>query len=150
MKDFDQEFLQHDDALTFRVRGEVFQMVYVRPEVLAEWEDQRATELAEARAQMGDDPDAIVTVNAAQQSIDRFDQRIKSFLRDEDKPRWDELRAREKDAVPYVQLREIVNWMVEVQSSRPTETPSPSGAGRGRTGRSSTARSRSQEATRAA
>ena len=147
MKDFDAEILQGEEALTFKVRGELFQMVYVRPEVLAEWEDARATELAEAQESLKDDPDAIVAVNAAQQSIDRFDQRIKSFLRPEDRERWDALRAREADAIPYVQMREIVNWMVEVQSSRPTETPSPLGAGRGRTGRSSSARSRSQAAT---
>ena len=81
MKDFD-DLLAHDDDLTFRVRGEVFQMVYVRPEVLAEWEDKRATELAEARAAARDgDESAEDVANAAQLSVERFDQRVKSFLR---------------------------------------------------------------------
>lgn len=124
-KNFD-ELLQQD--LTFIVRGETFRMEYVQPEVLAAWEDEES-------AQLESDEDEKKT---AQASIDRLDERIASFLPDGEKDRWKELRARKDGAVPFVQLREIVRWMVEVQSERPTETPSPSGAGRGRTARSST------------
>lgn len=132
-KNFD-EMLEQD--LSFVVRGETFRMEYVRPEVLAAWEDVEMVELR------GDDPGQ----KTAQHTIDRLDERILSFLPVSEQERWREMRAREEGAVAFVQLRELVRWMVEVQTERPTETPSPSGGGRGRTGRSSTGNASSQEA----
>lgn len=126
-RNFD-ELLQDD--LSFVVRGQTFTMRYVRPEVLAEWEDMEEEENDTAAA-----------------SVQRLDGRICAFLTPEDAERWKELRAREEDAIPFVQIRELVRWMVETQSHRPTETPSPSEPGRGGTARRSTVRPPSREAT---
>lgn len=116
VKNFDEE-IQQD--LTFQVGGEQFSMRYVRPEVLASWEDEDI----EAKSD---------------ELLKRQDIRIKEFLGDEaQRERWDKLREREENAVPMVQVNEILRWMVEVQTSRPTTPPSPSVPGRGRTARTS-------------
>lgn len=124
------------DDLTFVVQDELFRMQYVRPEVLAAWEDKEDADLEAGAADAA----------SAQTAINRLDQRIESFLVEGDVERWRTLRAREDQAVPFVQLREIVRWMVETQSERPTVTPSASAGGRGRTGASSTAKSPSRAA----
>lgn len=117
MKNFDEEALEQD--LTFQVGGEVFQMRYVRPEVLAAWEDEAIDEKSE-------------------ELLKRQDERILAFLSDkESRDRWVALREREENAVPMVQVNELLRWMVEVQTSRPTTPPSPSVAGPGKRGRSS-------------
>lgn len=126
-KNFD-ELIASD--LSFIVRGETFRMEYVRPEVLAAWEDEEEVVLD------ADEPDK----KTAAAALERLDARICSFLSEDEAKRWRALREREDGAVPYVQLREIVRWMVEVQSERPTETPSGSAGGRGRTVPSSGAR----------
>lgn len=125
-----------DSDLTFIVQEELFRMQYVRPEVLAAWEDEEDEAIESA----------VADAKTAQAAIDRLDRRVSSFLVEEDRERWRTLRAREDKAVPFVQLREIVRWMVETQSERPTETLSASAAGRGRTGASSTAKSPSRAA----
>ncbi len=144
MRNFDEILA---DDLSFEVGGETFTMVYVRPEVLAEYEDERAEELHRLRVEAKESGDEFYIPNDAADTLERLDRRIKSFLRPEDHKRWDELRARTEKAVPYAALTEIERWMVETQSVRPTETPSPSGGGRGSTARSSSARPRSREAT---
>jgi len=116
------------DDLEFVVRGETFRMAYVRPEVLAEWEDEEDADESAAAA------------------VTRLDKRVLAFMHPDDRDRWTLLRAREEAPVPFVQLREILRWMVETQSNRPTETPSVSAGGRGRTAASSSARSSSREA----
>lgn len=113
MRNFD-DLLEED--LSFQVRGEHLKMRYVRPEVLAAWEDDPIDE----------------------KSIDllkRQDERIMLMLNGDDgsAKRWQELRAREENALPMVQLNELLRWMIEVQTSRPTNSPSPSVAGRGKT-----------------
>lgn len=118
MKDFDAELLTED--LTFKIGGEVFQMHYVRPEVLASWGDES----------IEGDSDSL---------LKKQDERILSFLQQKDHERYMGLRAREEEAVPMVQINELLNWMVEVQTSRPTPAPSPSASGRGKTARSSSA-----------
>lgn len=126
-RDFDEMKL---DDMTFVVAGETFTMVYVRPEVLVQWEDEEDGE-----------------AETAQRAVDRIDDRIVSFLDADDRARWAALRQREDNPVAFVQMREIVRWMVETQSHRPTETPSASADGRGATAATSTAKSRSREAT---
>ena len=117
MKNFDTEVLVED--LSFQVGGETFTMRYVRPEVLAAWEDEDIETKSE-------------------DLLKKQDERIKQFLGDEEQGvKWDKLRTREDNAVPMVQVNEILRWMVEVQTSRPTTPPSPSVPGRGRTARSS-------------
>lgn len=113
MRNFD-EILEQD--LEFQIGGETFKMRYVRPEVLAAWEDEPIDE----------------------KSVDllkRQDERIMQMLNGDDgsRDRWKGLREREEGALPMVQLNELLRWMIEVQTSRPTNTPSPSAPGRGRT-----------------
>lgn len=152
MRNFDQEILRPAEDLTFQIGGETFTMMYVRPEVMAEYEDERAEEIQRLREEQkqaeADGGDGFVYIpNDAAQTIERLDRRIKSFLRAEDHGRWDALRARTEAPVPYAQLVELERWMVQTQTVRPTQTPSPSAGGRGRTGRSSSARQSSPEAT---
>lgn len=116
-QNFDEQF---QDDMQFIVGGETFTMQWVRPEVLAQWEDEEAAETEEPVS--------------AQAAVERMDQRVMSFLIPADRDRWKALRAREENAVPFSQLRTVVRWMVERQSERPTTAPSPSAGGRGRTG----------------
>lgn len=117
-KDFDSDVEQD---LSFTIGGETFKMRYVRPEVLAKWEDEPLEDKSE-------------------DVLKRQDARIVEFLEGEDAAeRWAKLRARENDAVPLVKINDLLTWMVEVQTSRPTKPPSPSAVGRGRTAPSSRA-----------
>lgn len=152
MRNFDDDLL---DDLTFVIGGETFTMEYQRPEVLAEYEDARAANLLrireEAKAAEASGEEYIIE-NDAQQTLDDLDRRIKSMLRETDHKRWDELRARtpqDGHVVPYMQIKELERWMVEVQTVRPTVTPSRSAPGRGSTVRSSTVKPPSREAVAA-
>lgn len=120
MRDFDSELLEDD--LSFQIGGEVFKMRYVRPEVLASWEDEGINDNSE-------------------DLLKKQDERIGAFLAsDEDRKRWITLREREDNAVPMVQVNEVLRWMVEVQTSRPTTPPSPSASGPGKPVRTSGAK----------
>lgn len=120
MRDFDQE-LEKD--LSFKIRGETFTMRYVRPEVLQSWENENIEGANEADA------------------LKVLDERVLFFLdqNGDNAERWKALRARESDPVTLGQLTGLIEWMVEVQSGRPTIPPSPSASGRGRTAASSKA-----------
>lgn len=112
MKDFDQEL---DQDLSFTVQGQNFQMRYVRPEVLASWEDEPEDAKSE-------------------EVLKRQDERVLLFLATEDdRKRWTALRADTENAMPLVKMNEVIRWMVEVQATRPTNQPSPSAVGRGKT-----------------
>ena len=90
-------------------------MRWVRPEVLAAWDEEPLEE-------------------KSQEVLKRQDERIKSFLAsDEERERWAKLREREDNAIPLVKFNELLRWMVEIQTARPTNPPSPSGGGRGKT-----------------
>lgn len=118
MKDFDSELLEQD--LSFKIGGETFKMRYVRPEVLAAWEDEPIDEKSD-------------------ELLKRQDERIMAFLNGEDnsRDRYLKLRSRENDAVPMVQVNELLRWMIEVQTSRPTTQPSLSAVGPGKRARTS-------------
>lgn len=102
-----------EDDLTFILGGETFHMVYVRPEVLAAWEDDPSDE-------------------KAADALKRLDERIKLFLPADERDRYDAVRAREDRPISMSQIQALATWAVEVQSGRPTETPSRSAPGRGR------------------
>lgn len=111
-KNFDSDF---DQDLEFTIGGENFKMRFVRPEVLAAWDD-------EVDSEKSDD------------ALKRIDSRICAFLAsDDDRDRWMKLRADEDAALPLAKINDLLTWMVEVQTSRPTIQPSPSVAGRGKT-----------------
>lgn len=116
-RDFD-ELLAKDR--TFIVRGETFSFVDASPEILTSFD----------ASMNGDDQDE----NAVWKLMDA---QIMLFLRDSDRERWQKLRAREEEPVTIAQLTEILTWLMEQQTGRPTEAPSPSEAGRGRTAASS-------------
>ena len=118
-KNFDSD---KSEDLEFVVAGENFKMKYVRPEVLAAWEDEE-------------------DANKSEDALKQMDARIKLFLDDANGAleRWDKLRAREDNPVTMGQINDILLWMVEVQSGRPTIVPSPSATGRGKTAASSKA-----------
>jgi hypothetical protein len=118
-RNFDEE---RQKDLDFIIRGEKFRMKMVRPEVIGAWEDEPTPE----------------------KSIDALaytSNRIKDFIENSDgsHDRWEALRAREDDPISMGELNELLIWMVEVQSARPTRQPSPSSSGRGRTAASSKA-----------
>lgn len=116
-KNFDVE-----QDLEFTLAGETFKARIVRPEVIAAWEDQEIPE----------------------KSVDALklnDERIELFLDQEDGnvERWRALRAREDNPVSMSQINQLLVWLVELQTTFPTEQPSPSGPGRGRTAATSAA-----------
>jgi hypothetical protein len=118
-RNFDQDL---SEDLEFIVAGETFKMKYVRPEVLAAWEDEEVADKSET-------------------ALRQMDERIKLFLDNSNGAieRWDTLRAREDNPVSMGQINDLLLWMVEVQSGRPTTPPSPSVTGRGKTAASSKA-----------
>jgi hypothetical protein len=118
-RNFDQD---KSEDLEFVIAGETFKMKYVRPEVLASWEDE---------------PDA----EKSEDALKQMDNRIKLFLDDSNGAleKWDNLRQREDNPVTMGQINDLLLWMVEVQSGRPTIQPSPSATGRGKTAASSKA-----------
>ena len=117
MRNFDL----HED-MAFEVCGETFEMRTVRPEVLALWEDEEGP-------------------TSAVKALEVVDARLLAFLADDNgqHDRWKALRERETNSPSIGQLRGILEWMIEVQTARPTEQPSPSGRGRGKTVTSSEA-----------
>ena len=119
-KDFD-EILNKEHKFT--VRGETFAFHDTSPEVLSTFDISTN----------GDDPSAVWK---------SIDTQIMLFLEEEEHERWATLRSRQKDPVTIAQLTAILEWLMETQTGRPTETPSPSASGRGRAEASSTARSR--------
>lgn len=117
-KNFD-ELLSVDR--TFTVRGQTFTWTEVRPEVLS------AMGRSLASQSEGEDSE---DDEAAWKAID---DQIKMFLIDEDRERWDTLRARDEEPVTIKQVNAILQYLVEEQTDRPTEMPSPSVSGRGKT-----------------
>ena len=103
-----------NEDMAFEVCGEKFTMKTVRPEVLALWEDEETPE-------------------SAVKALELVDQRILAFLDNGNgqHDRWKELRERDENSPSMGQLRGILEWMIEVQTARPTNQPSPSARGRG-------------------
>lgn len=104
---------------TFIVRGQTFTWRDVRPEVL--------TSLGQIDTEKPDE------IWASQ------DDQILNFLVPEDHERWQNLRARAEEPVTIAQFNAVLEYLVEQQTDRPTQTPSPSATGRGKTVASSKA-----------
>jgi putative SOS response-associated peptidase YedK len=141
MQDFDNYLA---DDLTFRVRGEIFQMEYVDAMVFAKLQDDQQVKQQEALAAI--EANTYDASTDAQDTVANLHDQIMALLRPEDRERWQKLRDDEKTPIPYFQLQATRDWMVEQQTARPTQPPSPSAPGRGSSVRSSTVKPRSTEA----
>jgi len=127
-KDFDAEVraerFERDN--TFVIGGETFgYFVSLRPErfqeIIAEY--------------------AKTTIETAGEEMTRIvDETIKGFIVSaEDRERWGEVRARDDEqAISSRDMREVLLYLIQEQTGRPTEAPSPSGNGRSETGAAST------------
>jgi hypothetical protein len=120
-KNFD-DLLSED--LEFVLGGQTFTTHYVRPEVMAAWEDE-------------DD------VETAAETLEAADAKIKMFLSADQHEAFDRVRQDEKNPVTSKQLNALIRWLVEVQTGRPSVEASDSQPGAGNTEASSTRRSRS-------
>lgn len=111
MKDFDA--LPQIEA-SFRLKGETFRVnPGVHPNVLYEYEDA----IFSGRLSL----------------LEGMDKAIKTFLADdEERARWDTLRARQEDPVTIAYLRGVMDYLYEVESELPTSAPGRSSSGRGR------------------
>lgn len=120
MKNFDEMLAQDRE---FTVGGETFHWCYRTPEALVAF-----------------DPVASVDMESDNAGIQIIDNRIMQFLSDSDQERWREVRSRtEEPLITLGQLKEIAEWLLEVQSERPTQAPSPSASGRAKTAATSKA-----------
>lgn len=120
-----------DRPKAFEVLGEVFHLRAVRPEA---WADSlRRAEEAETGADTKLD--------------DLFgirDERILLSIVPDEHDRWRELRARDDEPLQLRDLNEIMSWLTEVHTGRPTLSAEASSAGPGSSGASSRAGSSSQ------
>jgi len=110
MHDFDAE--RQGRSGEFRIGGEVFSYrLGIRPEVLAESEQ-------------------VTEGTGTLEVLKVIDSTIMRFLSDEDnRSRWRELREREEDAVTFVDLTNLLNWLTQEQTGRPPTSPEPSSPG---------------------
>lgn len=158
MRNFDIRKEWDEADAQYELRGQVFtRRPKVRPETLALIEDA---------------PYALTSMAV----VEALDQGIRDFLVPEDVPRWDALRGKplpkiinddgseetpadphadlraltDNDPVSLREMRELAEWLVEVETRLPTESPSTSTGGQKPTEPTLTAASTSEEATRAA
>ena len=102
------------EDLSFEVCGEMFKMRLVKPEVLAKLQDNDVPE-------------------TNMKALEILDEQITAFLDNSNGQieRWKAMRTREDNTPSQGQLQDILLWMIEVQTARPTNQPSTSGRGRG-------------------
>jgi hypothetical protein len=114
-KDFDTVLPQDR---SFTVRGETFQFIDVRPEVIQAWADE--------------------TNGKSDESVWQYqDKQILAFLRAEDRDRYVTLRTREEDPITIAQQNALLTWLWEEATGRPTEQVSVSPSGPGKSARTS-------------
>jgi len=119
MRDFDADRAKRDR--TFKIMGQEFVTIDVRPEVFADLEDREASAATAAEA-----------LNIA-------DERIKMFLAtDEMREKWDELRKVEDSPITTADMTGIRRWFLEVHTGRPFVPLAPSSPGPGSSAASST------------
>jgi len=120
-KDFDQERARKNRQriLTFKAGGESFHVkANVRPEDIY----PQATEAEIADKKM---------------IWDVYDRYIRSMVLDEEAETWDKVRRSADPALNLQDLEDIVSWLIEAASGRPTEKLSSSGRGPGQSGATS-------------
>jgi hypothetical protein len=135
-KNFDEEVRAERFARdkTFVIGGETFSYA-------ADFTPEQFSEIVAEYVAM-----PVATVSA-QESARIVDGAIKGFLgADEESERWDALRARagggaesaDELAVTAYDMRQVLLFLIQEQTGRPTEAPSRSGNGRESTGQRST------------
>lgn len=108
MKDFDVERAERAQVdRTFKLGGETFtRKATVRPEATEPWE-------------------GVTAVSTQTETLAAIDATIRNMIEPGDKneahARWKKLRQREEDAVSLGDLIELITWLVEEQTARPTE-----------------------------
>jgi len=111
VKDFDEARRRRaEQDREFTIGGERFVMrAGVRPEVLAPYEGLTAD-------------------TSPTESLQIIDELVMAFVEptDDAARRWVRLRERDDDPVTLQDLTELVQWLVEGQTGRPTVPPSPS------------------------
>lgn len=119
MKDFDtrrKERAERDRGFT--LGGESFVMkAGVRPEVLAAYE-------------------AIDVAATPEAKLAQMDGMVLDFLETEDgaaEERWRKVRSIEENPVTLQDIQDVIEWMIEAQTGRPTGQPSASTDGPGAT-----------------
>lgn len=119
MKDFDarrKERAERDRGFT--LGGETFVMKSgVRPEVLAAYESIDASATPEDK-------------------LAQMDGMVLDFLEEEKgeaEKRWRKIRAIEDNPVTLQDIQDVIEWLIEAQTGRPTGQPSGSTAGPGAT-----------------
>lgn len=136
MRDFDEERRDRvEEDRRFRIGGETFTArAFVRPEAI-------------------DDYDRMTADTPAEEALATLDRLIVDLVEDDDAAdRWATMRQNTDSttALDLTSILELVKWLVERHTGRPTAAPSPSAAGRVSTVPSSGAASSSPEATQAA
>lgn len=111
MKDFDEaRRARAEQDREFTIGGERFVMrAGVRPEALTAYE----------QLQPG---------TGSAKTLSVIDELVMAFVEPEDDAsgRWTRLRERDADPVTLQDLQQLVEWLVEGQTGRPTVPPSPS------------------------
>lgn len=116
----------------FKIGGEEFlRKTGVRPEIMIAWEA------------LGTNQDSEAVLNAV-------DEIVVGFLdpTNDAEARYRKIREREEDPVTLADLVELVQWLVEEETGRPTQQPSASTSGDGGTSTTSTDVSSSRVAKR--
>lgn len=112
----------------FEFSGEMFKWQYVHWSVL--------TGIADGPARSNGDKEA--KEPTATESVKQIADAIPNFIEGEDgRKRMIALLEGKDKPVPIGQVNALYEWLLEVTSGRPTETPSPSEGGPGRTAASS-------------
>ncbi len=118
--DFDQ--IRDQEDREFLIRGEMFKIQRVRPEVM---EEVTALE------------DAFVAIEEPKYSdvVELAEKRLLLFLDDENGAvdRWKTLRERKVDPITYTEITEISKLVLEKATGLPTMQPPASGIGGGST-----------------
>jgi hypothetical protein len=126
--DFDQ--IRDQEDREFVIRGEMFKIQRVRPEVM---EEVTALE------------DVFVAIEEPKYSdvVELAEKRLLLFLDDENGAvdRWKKLRERKVDPITYTEITEISRLVLEKATGLPTVRPPASGTGGGSTTGSSSGES---------
>lgn len=128
VKNFDeQRALRGKGNRKFQIGGEVFtRRSSVRPEAVAGWE-----EIGKRGSEMG-----------SEEVLETMDQVICNLIepgpQNRDHKKWRKIRSREEDPITLDDMIELITWITEDMTGRPTQQSEPSSEAPEPTGTSST------------